>query len=189
MPLLPAESFVYPPDILSDAAAPLEESRVWWVLHTRPRREKALARRLVEHKVGFFLPVYKRSWRSPQNRVLHGHLPLFPGYAFLFGDRADRMKAMETRLVARCLAVDDQAKLCKELVQVYRLISSGAPLAPEERIKPGALVEIVRGPFAGLRGKVVRRGKRLKFIVAVDFLQRGASVHIEGAMLTELDRP
>ena len=60
------------------------------------------------------------------------------------------------------------------------------PLAPEERLSPGTVVEIVRGPLAGLRGKVIKQGKHLRFVVEVHFLQKGARVEIEGWMLQKV---
>ncbi len=57
------------------------------------------------------------------------------------------------------------------------------PVAAEERLLPGMLVEIVRGPLAGLQGKVIKQGKNLRFVVEVHFLQKGAWVEIAGWML------
>ena len=74
----------------------------------------------------------------------------------------------------------------RDLERVYSLMATGAPLAPEERLAPGSLVEITSGPLVGLTGKVLRRGKQLKLIVEVQFLQRGVSVEIESWMIQPL---
>ena len=58
MPLLPIEPFVFPDDLFTAGAA--EDGSCWWALHTRPRAEKALARKLLAHEVSYFLPLYKR---------------------------------------------------------------------------------------------------------------------------------
>ena len=47
MPLLPPETTLFPPDLLARPVGPDCESR-WWVIHTRPRAEKSLARKLVD---------------------------------------------------------------------------------------------------------------------------------------------
>ena len=41
----------------------------------------------------------------------------------------------------------------------------------------------VSGPLAGIPGKVVREGKRLKFVVEVTFLQQGVCLEIDAGML------
>jgi transcriptional antiterminator RfaH len=188
MPLLSPEPFVFPDDLLTRPATAGDTGVSWWVLHTRPRSEKAIARTLLHAQTAFFLPVYQRQWRK-RGRMFSSYLPLFPGYVFLYGDSQARLRALETNLVANCLTVGDQRQLHTDLARVYSLIASGAPLSPEARMQPGALVEIVSGPFAGFEGKVLQRGKRLKLTVEVQFLQQGVSVEIESWMLQPRGKP
>jgi transcriptional antiterminator RfaH len=182
MPLLPLEPFVFPEDLFTVATSATNAARRWWVLHTRPRAEKSLARKCVGRRLPFFLPLHKHQWRQ-RGRLFCSHAPLFPGYVFLHGDSQDRLAALETNLVARCLPVADQVQLLGDLSRVHQLILSEAPLTPEERLEPGDPVEIIAGPFAGLQGKVIRRGKQLKLLVEVQFLQQGVSVEIETWMI------
>jgi transcriptional antiterminator RfaH len=181
MPLLPPTLFVAGPP---GADGPHR----WWVLHTRPRAEKSLARRCLRHDLAYFLPQHRRQWRH-RGRPFASHVPLFPGYLFLYGDGASRLAALETKLVARCIPVEDQAGLHADLARVHRLIVSEAPLTPEERLGPGDLVDIVAGPLAGLQGKVLRKGKQLKLLVEVQFLQRGVSAEVESWMLRPAATP
>ena len=188
MPLLPLEPFLFPEDLLENPEPDACDAACWWVLHTRPRAEKSLARRFLGREVPFFLPLYKRQWRS-RGRLLCSHMPLFPGYLFLWGDGQARMAALETNLVVRCIPVEDQRQLRADLARVYHLIAAGEPLTPEDRLAAGARVEIISGPLAGLEGKVIRRGRQLKFFVEVQLLQRGVSVEVESWMIQPLDRP
>jgi transcriptional antiterminator RfaH len=189
MPLLPREPFVSPPTLLVDGPTEAAPPGRWWVLHTRPRAEKTLARRCLRRDVAYFLPVHKRQWRSNAGRLLSSYVPLFTSYLFLHGDDAARLVALETNLVVRCLAVDDQAQLYADLARVHQLIVADAPLTPEERLQPGDLVDIIAGPLTGLHGKVLRRGKQLKLLVEVQFLQRGVSTEIESWMLRPATPP
>ena len=61
----------------------------------------------------------------------------------------------------------------RRLTIAFRLIEAGEPLTPEPRLESGTLVEITRGSLAGTHGKVLRQGKQWKFMVEVEFLQRG----------------
>ena len=55
MPIHPAETSVFPADLLEEP--PLGPSqRSWQVIYTKARQEKALARELVKLEVPFFLP-------------------------------------------------------------------------------------------------------------------------------------
>jgi transcription antitermination factor NusG len=67
------------------------------------------------------------------------------------------------------------------------MMQAGMLLAPEEQLLPGAQVAIVAGPLAGLEGKIIQRGKQLRFHVEVRLLQRGVSVEIEGWMIRLLN--
>ncbi len=188
MPLLPLEQFLFPEDLLSKSSPEGEPGPCWWVLHTRPRAEKSLARKLLQRQSPFFLPIRKRMWRR-QGRLHCSYVPLFPGYLFLQADRLTVSKTLTTNLVVRVLPVKDQNQLHEDLRRVHCLIASDAPLAPEERLQPGALVQITSGPFVGLEGKILRRGKRLHFIVEVRLLQQGVSVEIESWMIEPQGRP
>jgi transcriptional antiterminator RfaH len=187
MPLLPLEPFVYPDDLLRSPQAVLDGPARWWALHTRPRAEKTLARKFLNHGLAFFLPLYQRQWRG-KGRMHRSYLPLFAGYIFLHGDEEARLHALETNLVARWLPVPDQPKLHSDLARVYHLITAEVPLTPEDGLLPGTRVEITRGPLAGLEGTVLRRGKQLRVFVEVEFLQRGVSVEIESWMLEAVGR-
>lgn len=183
MPLLPAEPWCYPPDLMGEPDPP--EDGTWWVLHTKPRAEKSIARSLFREGIPFFLPIYEQSKRVGR-RVQTSHLPLFPGYLFLRAGEKGRISALETNQVAHCIAVSDQAQLRGELEAIQKVMSSGVPIGPEARLTPGTPVTIARGPLAGLKGKVLRRGSRLTLVLEVHMLSQGVAVEIEGWMVEAL---
>jgi transcriptional antiterminator RfaH len=188
MPLLPSEPSLFPETFFSsdDCSQAVPD---WLVIYTRARAEKALARQLLARRVGFFLPLHERRWLSPSGRTRCSYVPLFPGYVFLHGATETRWHALQTGMVSRCLSVADQIGLHQDLTRIYRLICSGAPLLPEERLEPGSLVEIVFGSLAGLQGKVIGRGKQLRLVVEVELLQRGVSVEIDSHMVEPIGKP
>jgi transcriptional antiterminator RfaH len=187
MPLLPQEPWLFPDNLLTRAPETAGGNARWWVLHTRPRAEKSLARQLLHNDTAFFLPLAKRRWPS-RGRWLCSYKPLFPSYVFFHGDEDARRDALATNLIASCLPVVDQERLHADLTRVHRLMLTDAPLTPEDRLEPGAAVEITGGPFQGLTGTVLRRGHRLRLVVEVQFLRRGVSVELESWMLQPLQK-
>jgi transcriptional antiterminator RfaH len=181
MPLLPLEPFIHPEGLLQ-ADSDFVEPSAWWVLHTRPRAEKALARKLLGEGLDFFLPLYKKQLHSRARR-LSSHLPLFPGYVFLRGDAEVRLCALKSNLVANALPVADTRQLRSDLARVWRVMQGEVPLLPEERLQPGTEVEVTAGPLEGLQGKVLRRGKQLRLVIEVRLLQQGVSVEVEDWMI------
>jgi transcriptional antiterminator RfaH len=182
MPLLPEEPFVYPADLFTASERGCPEPGKWWVLHTRPRAEKVIARNLLALHSSFFLPLMRKRWEC-RGRTLTSYLPLFPGYVFLRGDDTARLTALQTKQVVRVLECPDREKFETDLGRIYRVMESGAPVAPEDRLQPGMPVVLTSGPLAGLEGKIIRRDRRMRFVIEVDFIQRGASVEVEGWML------
>jgi transcriptional antiterminator RfaH len=135
--------------------------------------------------VSFFLPLQEHRTRSG-NRVQTSHLPLFPGYLFLHGDAEARLKTLETKFVAQCLPVLDQTRIQNDLSRVHRLMTGNAPMSLEDRIQPGTPVQITDGIFAGMTGKLLRRGSRFCFIVEVEILRQGVSIEIDRGMFRVL---
>src|SRR4051794_33583905 len=98
MPVLPLETFLYPDHLLAAPPTQTAEDR-WWVLHTRPRAEKQVARRLLDRRQAFFLPLsHKRRWLN-QSSKFESHLPMFPSYLFLHGNHDARLLALSTNLI------------------------------------------------------------------------------------------
>ncbi len=187
MPIRPAEVALFPPNLLDDEQPPAVGGCVWWLLHTRPRQEKCLAEQLHRKGISFYLPLMTKRLLV-RGRALVSQVPLFPGYLFLWGGDEERVAALATSRVVRSIAVADQRRLQHDLRQVNGLIRSGAPITPEERLQPGAVVEIRSGVLAGLKGKIVRVASGHKFVVEVDFIHRGASVLMDGFVL-EPEKP
>jgi transcription antitermination factor NusG len=185
MPLLAAEPTHFPESLFVPEAAPDTQAGEWWVLHTRPRQEKALARQLLQRQVPFYLPTVSRKLMC-RGRRLTAHVPLFPGYAFLLANMEQRLAALTTNRIVQVLRVSDQERIWQDLRQVQRLLASGEPVVPEDRLAPGVEVEIRHGPLAGLKGKIVKAATGNRFVVAVDFIQRGASVVMEDHYLAAL---
>jgi hypothetical protein len=125
MPVLPPEPTVCPQDLFDIDPQPSDERR-WWAVHTRPRAEKSLARKVRSHGVSYFLPLHRRR-PNRQGSGPIAQLPLFPSYLFVFGDADDRLRALETNLVARVLPVPDQRQLAEDLRRIHQVLTSGAP--------------------------------------------------------------
>jgi transcription antitermination factor NusG len=187
MPLVPAETCLFPDRLLDAPQTGVDETSRWWVLHTRPRAEKTLARRLLGREVGFYLPLYEHRLSSG-GRARSSFLPLFPGYVFLHGNDEDRRLALETNQIAQALAVPDQLGLFGDLQRIRQLLETRQNLTPEQRLQPGTPVRIIAGALAGMAGVVVRQGRQLRFVVAVSFLQSGASVDVESWMIEPIEQ-
>jgi transcription antitermination factor NusG len=69
---------------------------------------------------------------------------------------------------------------------IKRLIDSEHPLTPEARIEPGQMVRVKSGPLRGVEGVVLKRRGEQRLMVAVRFLNQGASIELEDVDLERL---
>ena len=62
MPILPEEPCLFPENLLDPLTGPTRvpdaaTERVWWVIYTKARQEKSLARQLEGSQVPFYMPM------------------------------------------------------------------------------------------------------------------------------------
>jgi transcription antitermination factor NusG len=184
MPILDAETAVFPENLLTELSSESSPRR-WWAVYTKARQEKALARHLVQLDVPFYLPLVPKT-NLIRGRKVQSHIPLFGGYVFLFGTDDERTKSLTTNRVSTILTVDDQAQLSRDLRHVARLIECNAPLTVEQRLETGSPVRIKTGPMQGLEGTVISRRGHTRLLVSVRMLQQGVSVEIDDFVLEPL---
>jgi len=158
----------------------------WYVLHTRARNEKATASDLCRLGIQHFLPLirYRRTYGGKRRKV---EIPLFPGYLFLCGDRADREAALRTNRVAQVLDVPDQTRLTSDLAQIYKVVTSEETVDFYPKLRRGARCRVVAGTLEGLEGVVIRRGGPWRVYVGVEFLGQSAELDIDPTFLAIID--
>jgi transcriptional antiterminator RfaH len=185
MAILEAEPNIYPDDLLSglvDAHA----DRKWWVLRTKARQEKAIARDLSRKRVPFYLPLHSQP-RQVRGKLVEAHMPLFTGYVFVFGDDDERVASLKTNRVAQVLPVLDQKRFERDLSQVERVVASGASLSIESVLQPGRRVRVTSGSLMGLEGVILSRRGVNRLFVCVDLIQQGVSLEIDDYMIEPLE--
>jgi len=187
MPILAPEIDMFPADFLGRPDVGHESDRNWWPLYTKSRQEKELMRRLRGLDIAFYTPLIRRNQTSPAGRTRAAHVALFAGYVFMYGTVADRHRALTTNCVSRWLPAPSGAELTQDLRRICKLINSGAALTPEARLERGARVKVRSGPLAGIDGVIIQREGRTRLLVAVDFLQQGASLLIEDHAVERCD--
>ena len=176
MPILPGEPDIYPAQLLEHVLDASGSDAQWWAMYTLARREKELMRRLRALEIPFYSPLVHKRTRSPGGRVRESYVPLFASYVFVHGNEQQRHQALTTNCISRMPErARRAARLVHDLRQIRRLIELDAPLTIEARIEPGRRVRVRSGSMAGLEGTVVKRRGKDWLVVAVEFLQQGAS--------------
>ena len=196
MPILAKEDCIYPETLLDepdldgsdlDEAAMEPSDRCWRVLYTKARQEKSLARDMFALRIPFYLPLVKKTTARRDGRKSNSFVPIFAGYVFMFGTEEERVRVLTTNRISRTIEVDDPEQLVHDLQQLHQMIEADAPLTVESRLQPGNKVRVLSGALEGLEGTVMTRRGKARLLVAVTFLQQGASVEIEDYQLEPID--
>jgi transcription antitermination factor NusG len=161
----------------------------WYLIYTRPNREKKVAANLFEQKIDVYLPLIKmiRQWHD---RKKYAEVPLFPSYVFVY---LREMSHYYTSL--NCEGVLYFVKSQKESVRVNSkviddirlIVNSGKNVeVSSDRLEAGQKVLIHEGPFAGLTCEVVEHKRKQKISVYIQCLERNLLAEVPYEFVTTL---
>ena len=139
------------------------ELKRWFVLQTKPRKEKVVLQQIEQKKIEVYSPFIEkiRIWSDRKKKI---QVPLFSGYVFIHGNESERIKAITDTIGAmkyiyfqkRPAVVND-----REIEIIKQALLSPEKISIEEkRIKKGDLIIVSHGLFKGMKGYVNEfRGK------------------------------
>lgn len=166
--------------------APVDDD-AWFAIWTRSRHEQVVTGELASKGIEAFVPTVVRvsQWTDRTKRIAW---PLFPGYCFA------RFDASQLGTVLRCTGVvsvlsNDRTPIpvpATEIEALQRLVASGLPFDASPLFAAGTKVRVIRGPLAGVVGRLVRAGAHEQLLLAVDLLNGGARVHVAAADVAAL---
>lgn len=157
----------------------------WLVCHTRPRCEKKFAALLTAEAFTHYLALVE-SVRCYGARTKKFTKPLFPGYVFAQVPAAKKSRLYQQDLLARIIAIEDEAKFLRQLADVRAIVASGFELSLMPLLTKGRRVKIIGGPLHGLEGLVDNPANPQGVVLAVDVLQQGLLVKIPAEQLQPL---
>jgi transcription antitermination factor NusG len=155
---------------------------LWFVAHTRPRREKKLAEYCLRQGIAATLPCYN-SVHKYRGKTVVFQKPLFPGYVFLELETKHKELVRQNDCVANLLEVFDQATFQRQLGDILLALEVSQEVRLAPAIGEGARVRIKAGPLQGLEGSVERRDGMTTVLLRLDFINRAAAVKIDADQL------
>ena len=154
----------------------------WYAIKTRSRHEKRVRDQLVQRDVDTFLPLCE-SWRQWKDRKKKVELPLFPGYCFARFPLVEKLRVLNVLGVADLVGINGRPEAIHEdeLAAIQQLVSTKLLYDPHPFLQEGMDVEVVRGPLAGVRGKLLRKDRVTRLVLAVTLVRQAAVVEIHPA--------
>ena len=150
----------------------------WFALRVRPKHERTAAIHLCRLGFDEYVPLTKvrRRW---SDRIKELDAPLFPGYIFCRFTYSDRLRVLNSPGVESVVGGLDDS----EIDAMRILVATGKPLAHLPFLRIGQSVLIERGPFAGIRGIVLREENSWRVVVSVEALDRSIAVELDREVL------
>lgn len=150
-----------------DVGLPLKR---WLVLSVGFRKEKAVLKSLVSEQFDGYVPLKERNFKYASKSVVR-QLPILPGYVFVKVEKAKVGTILGMPFVFGFLKNETNfSVVTEEEISHLRRLSSTEHLdwydQPEGKLQEGTLVEIVKGPLAGIRGRFVADKGRNVFLIA-----------------------
>lgn len=163
-------------------AVPTLSAPFWYVVRTRSRHEKRVRDQLQTREVETFLPTVERwsRWKDRRKKVA---FPLFPGYCFAHFSLVDRLRVLNVAGVADLVGVGGRPEPVPdaEIEAIQRLARTTLQYDPHPFLMEGMDVEVVRGPLTGVRGKLLRKDRGTRLVLAVTLIHQAAVVEIHPA--------
>ena len=159
----------------------------WLVLRTRSQHENIVERSLRQKQINAYLPKHRvvRRWKD---RRMTLEMPLFPGYVFV-QPRADQFENIRY-VRGSCgliLRGNEPAPMPdKELQAVRILVGSGAELAVNPQLIPGQQVEVIAGPFMGIKGELIRVKSQDRLVINAYLVSSSVSVEVDSDKISIL---
>ena len=154
----------------------------WYAAYLHPRREKSVARQMQERGLHWFLPLYRsvRRWKDRRKEI---ELVLFPGYVFIYSALQDRLRVLQLPGVVRFVSFGGQpSSLPDREVETLRAgLKENIYAEPHPYLTAGRRVQVIRGPFLGTHGILIRRKDKFRVVISLALITRAVSVEVDAS--------
>jgi transcription antitermination factor NusG len=154
----------------------------WFAIQTLSRHEKVVRSQLEMRNVENFLPTKRRlsQWTDRKKEI---EVPLFAGYCFARFSLADRLPVLQSQGVVRVVGSGGRPEPIpnEEIESLRKLISSRADYDCCPYLMEGMLVEVIRGPLQGVKGRLVREARSCRLVLGISLIQRAVTIEIDAA--------
>lgn len=144
-----------------------EQQARWFALYTMAKREKMVAKRLVQKSIQHYLPLLQLT-RHYTRKIKRVELPLIRGYVFVCITKKEYVPVLETPDVVNFVKFNKNLiAIPEEEIDIIRRVVGDAVEAQAEPIsfEPGDEVEIIGGQLTGIRGKLVSRENKREVLL------------------------
>lgn len=153
----------------------------WYAVQTGHRCEQRVALGLTNKGFKTYLPLLREvhQWKDRRKII---EVPAFSGYLFMHYEPTlrNRVKVLETNGIVRLLGGNHEPSRISqdEIDAVRRTLNSNTPCDRCDALTPGTLIQVMRGPLAGIRGRLARIKNSFRLIVTIPAFSQAISAEL-----------
>ena len=161
------------------------DQKYWTAFYVKSRAEKRTADRLINQGYEAYCPVFEevKQWSDRKKKV---KVPLFKSYLFVRINEQERLEVLKDQgVVSSVMWLKKPAVIREDEIDAIKLILGESGEVDVERYKdykPGDLIEIQSGPFAGNKA-ILLDNKREKVVVRIEGIQLELSISLHKSAL------
>lgn len=153
----------------------------WYAVQTSYRCEQRVAAALMTKGLTTYLPLLQEvhQWKDRRKVV---NVPAFSGYLFVHHEPSlrNRVRVLETSGIVRLLGGNHAPSEIPEveIEAIRRTLGSGMACDRCDALTPGTQVTVMRGPLAGVEGRLARIKNGLRLVVTISIFSQAISAEV-----------
>jgi len=173
-----------------DAPVNRRPERAWYAIYTNSRAEKRVSDRIKEMGIETFLPLQKtlRQW-SDRKKVIEK--PLISSYVFVRAIPKEFFSIRTTDGVVKFIMIQGKPVPIPEaqIINLRILCGSDAEVTLSNDVyAKGDKVEVTVGSLTGLRGELIRVGRKHKVVIRIIQPGMNLTIDIKSNAIRKLDK-
>jgi transcription antitermination factor NusG len=157
----------------------MNTEKKWFALYTKPRSEFKAEKDISALGIINYLPVVTKikQWSDRKKKIAE---PVLKSYIFINGDEKERLAALETNSVVRCLFENGKPAVIYDwqIENLKRFLDEKAEYFINNGLAKGTKIIIKSPPFEGVIGVIISEQNRKALTVNIDLLNRSISAVI-----------
>lgn len=156
-----------------------QKEKRWFALYTKPRHEFKAQIQLDALSIENYLPtiIVEKKWSDRKKKVTD---PLFRGYIFIHATESERLYSLQQKAIVKTISFNGQPATIPhwQIENIKIMLSRNPEVIITNKIEIGSSIEITKGPFSGVVGKVKEVNNEKWLIVTIDLLKRSVMVRL-----------
>ena len=155
-------------------------SKSWYAIYVKSRHEQCIHKTLQNQGIESSLPLRSviRQWSDRKKKI---EVPIFRGYVFVnINIQNEKLGVLQTDGVIKFVSFGSKIITIpqEQMYWLDRLLSFSSNIEYEREFPVGSDVEVIFGPFKGMKGRVKQKNSKTRLVVWINGIIQGISVEI-----------